>query len=187
MTASPAPKSMSPHVVRYLRGPTREDEQFAFLVGDWHVHASRFSADGSMLAQYEGTWSARYLNGGRMIMDDFKALAPDGTPVSSFVTLRTYCAETRRWEMVGLTAMQSAARLEWHGTWVDGEMRIFAAGVDPAGRDVQTRVRFFDIAPGRFLWASESSIDGGHAWTRTASLVAERVKVETSERQASRP
>lgn len=181
MTADSASSSIPPHVVRYLQGPTEEDRQFAFLAGDWHVQATRFNADGTPLAQYRASWSARYLNEGRMLLDDFKALAPDGKPVSSFVTLRTYSAESRRWEMVGLAAMQPAARVEWHGTWTKGEMQIFAAGRDPSGREVQTRIRFFDITPARFLWTSESSLDGGRTWARTASLVAERVKAEVPE------
>ena len=181
MTASGPSPAMPPHVMRYLQGPADEDRQFDFLVGDWHVHATRFNADGTTLAQYLASWSARYLNAGRMLIDDFKALAPDGGPLSSFVTLRTYSVESRRWEMVGLAAMQPAGRMEWHGTWVNGEMQIFAAGLDPSGREVQTRIRFFDITPGRFLWTSESSVDGGVTWIRTASLVADRVKAEFSE------
>lgn len=180
MSASCTSASIPPHITRYLRGPTAEDRQFAFLVGDWRVQAMRFKHDGAILAQYEATWSARYLNQGRMLMDDFKALAPDGQPTSSFVTLRTYSVESRRWEMAGLAAMQPAARMEWHGTWAHGEMQIFAVGADPSGREVQTKIRFYDITPERFLWTSESSSDAGATWNRTASLVAVRVTVESS-------
>lgn len=166
--------------MRYLRGPTEADRQFDFLVGDWHVHATRLSPEGVPQVQYEARWSAAYLNDGRMLMDDFKALAPDGRVMSSFVTLRTYSAETRRWEMTGMAAMQAAARLVWHGSWTHGEMQIFAAGLNPAGQEVQTKIRFFDITPDRFLWASESSMDGGRSWSPTASLVADRVKAVCS-------
>lgn len=171
-----SPTSIPPRVARYLGGPIREDRQFDFLVGDWTVQATKFNPDGTVLANYAAIWNARHLNDGRMLMDDFKALAPDGRAVSSFVTLRTYSAESGRWEMAGLAAMQPTARMVWHGTWADGEMHIFASGADPSGREVQTRIRFSDIAPERFVWTSESSTDGGATWVRTASLVVTRAK-----------
>jgi hypothetical protein len=166
--------SIPPHVARYLNGPVSDDQQFAFLIGDWDVKATKFSAGGAVLLQYKAIWSAKYLNEGRMVLDDFKALAPDGRPISSFVTLRTYCEQTRRWEMAGLAAMQPAASLEWYGAWAGNEMHINAAGVDPSGQQVKTRIRFSDITPDRFHWESESSFDGGKTWVRTASLVATR-------------
>ena len=173
LNTSASPTAVPPQIARYVNGPLSEDRQFDFLIGDWNVKATKFNPGGAALAHYEALWSARSLNEGRMIVDDFKALAPDGRPISSFVTLRTYCVEMRRWEMVGLTAMQSAGRMEWHGVWVDGEMRIDAVGLDPSGCEVRTRIRFSDISAERFIWASESSVSGG-PWQKTASLVATR-------------
>lgn len=178
--SNPSSPSIPAHVVRYLNGPAGDDRQFAFLIGDWNVDATKFGADGAKPVQYKATWSARYLNEGRMVMDDFKALAPDGRPISSFVTLRTYCEHTRRWEMAGLAAQQTAASMEWHGAWTGSEMQIHAAGVDPSGQHVSSRIRFSDITPDRFLWESESSFDGGKTWARTASLVATRAMVRPS-------
>jgi len=57
----------------------------------------------------------------------------------------------------------------------------FATGPDVASGRVQARIRFSDISTDRFLWASESSIDGGATWTRTASLVASGTQAESSE------
>jgi hypothetical protein len=174
MQSSNSSASIPPDVARYLNGPIRDGQQVAFLIGDWDVDATKFSADGSVLYRYKATWSGKYLNEGRMVMDDFKALAPDGRPISSFVTLRTYSEATQRWEMAGLAAMQAAASLKWHGVWTGDEMQIDAAGVDPAGRPVKTKIRFSKITPERFLWESESSADDGKTWMRTASLVATR-------------
>lgn len=179
--SSTSSASIPPQVARYLNGPVSDGQQFAFLIGDWDVNATKFGADGAILFQYKATWSARYLNEGRMVMDDFKALAPDGRPISSFVTLRTYSEDTRRWEMAGLAAMQPAASLEWHGAWTGDEMRSDAEGVDPSGRPVKTKIRFSDITPERFLWESESSFDGGKTWMRTASLVATRAAARSSD------
>jgi len=165
---------MPPEVARYLGGPPPESRQFDFLVGDWDVAATRYKEDGSPLFQYKATWSARSLNEGRMVMDDFKALAPTGQPISSYVTLRTYCETTRRWEMVGLAAFQPTASAEWFGEFRDGEMLLDASGKDRDGHAVLTKIRFFAIAKDGFSWESKSSRDAGRTWTRTASLVASR-------------
>lgn len=169
------PSSMPPEVAQYLQAPAPASRQFHFLIGDWDVDATRLNPDGSVLLRYRAIWTATYLNEGRMVMDDFKALAPDGRPISSYVTLRTYSEVSRRWEMSGLATLQPAAAIEWHGLWTGTEMLVVATGVDPSGRSIRTKIRFSDITPNGFRWESESSNDGGKTWTRTASLVATRV------------
>jgi hypothetical protein len=171
----PAP-AVPPEVARYLEGPVAESRQFDFLIGDWDVAATRFAADGTVGSQYKATWSARALNEGRMIMDDFKALAPGGQAVSSYVTLRTYSAATRRWEMAGLAAFQPAAIADWHGVWTGEEMQLDAVGTSPDGRRAMTRIRFAHIEADRFVWESKTSSDDGKTWTPTASLVATRAR-----------
>ena len=176
-----------PDVARYLRGVSPEGRQFDFFIGDWDVAATRYKEDGSTLFQYKATWSARYLDEGRMILDDFKALAPTGQAVSSYVTLRTYSEATKRWEMVGLSALQPAGSGEWHGEWKDGEMLLHAQGKDPAGRPVRTEIRFFNIAVNSFHWESMASRDEGKTWVKSAYLVAERADKPTPPTPASSP
>lgn len=175
MQSSTPPSAVPPEVAQYLQAPIPASRQFDFLIGDWDVDAARLNPDGSVLHRYQATWAATYLNEGRMVMDDFKALAPDGQPISSYVTLRTYSEVSGRWEMSGLAAMQPAAALEWHGVWTGTEMLVDATGVDPSGRSIRTKIRFSNITDNGFGWESESSNDGGKTWTRTASLVATRV------------
>lgn len=138
------------------------------------MQATRFNADGAAPTQYAATWRAQALAGGRVVMDEFTALTPDGRPVSCFITLRTYSTDTRRWEMTGLAALQPAGAMQWHGHQAGGEMHLTATGTDPAGRAVHTRICFSEITPQRFAWSSESSLDAGLSWTRTAALVATR-------------
>ena len=176
MQSTSQPPTMPPEVARYLFGPIPASRQFEFLIGDWDVDAKRLSPDGSILFRYRGTWAATYLNEGRMVMDDFKALAPDGRPISSYVTLRTYAEVSGRWEMSGLAALQPAGALEWHGVWTGTEMVIDATGVDSSGRNIRTKIRFSNITRNGFVWESESSADDGKRWTRTASLVATRAQ-----------
>jgi hypothetical protein len=164
-----------PEVARYLKGATTETRQFDFLIGDWNVEGTRFGRDGSALMSYKGIWSARHLNEGRMVLDDFKVMSPTGEVISSFVTLRTYCEVTARWEMQGLAALQPAMPVEWYGHCQDGEMLLEASGKNLQGAMMKTAIRFFDIQPEGFSWESKMSADDGKTWTRTASLKVIRV------------
>lgn len=174
-TTSPAAQ-IPPEVARYLQGPSPQSRQFDFLIGHWTVTASAFAPDGSLLRQYGARWDAQHLNQGRMVMDDFRAQAPNGQDVSSFVTLRTWSETTNRWEITGLAAFQPAMNAQWHGQWENGEMHLQASGNDPSGVMVQTRIRFFAIEPMAFSWESHTSRDGGATWFKTATLRASRVK-----------
>jgi hypothetical protein len=166
--------AIPPEVARYLQGPPPESRQFDFLLGDWDVAATRYGDDGAVLVQYRARWTARSLNGGRMVMDDFQARLPGGEAMSSFVTLRTNSELTHRWEIAGLGAHLPAAIADWHGQWQDGEMRLEAAGKDAQGLPARTRIRFFDIGPDGFSWEIRISRDDGRTWSRSASLKATR-------------
>jgi hypothetical protein len=172
--SDPPARQIPPDVARYLKGVPAEGHQFDFLIGDWNVAATRYKEDGSVVLQYKASWSAQSLNDGRMIMDDFKALAPTGQPISSFVTLRTYSEATGRWELQGLAALQPASPLEWHGSWQEGQMVLNAFGQDTDGMPLRTRIRFSRIRRDSFFWESELTRDGGRSWFRNATLEAIR-------------
>jgi hypothetical protein len=171
---TPAPQ-IPPEVLRYIKEPVAESRQFDFLVGDWNVDATRYGDNGAPVLKYKALWSAMQLNGGRMIMDDFKALGPTGQPVSSFVTLRTYSEVTHRWELAGLQALQPSMPSEWHGVAKDGEMLLDATARTPSGDTVKTKIRFFNIEPDSFSWESAMSLDEGKSWRKTADLRATRI------------
>ncbi len=167
-------RHVPPDIQRYLEGATAQSRQFEFLIGTWNVTATRFKPDGSVLVQYPAVWTAQYLNEGRMVLDDFRALAPNGQAISSYVTLRTYCETSQRWEMSGLAAGQPAVNAQWHGSWTQGEMLLDADGIDPNGQRVQTKIRFFNLTPDSFAWESQSRTDDVQTWKLGASLLATR-------------
>lgn len=174
MTASA--QALPPEIAYYLQGATPESRQFDFIIGDWDVEATKFKSDGSVLLAYKAQWVALHLNEGRIVMDEFKAFAPTGQQISSYVTLRTFSQATHRWEMTGLAAFQPAANMEWNGVWKDGEMQLDAVGNNPQGKRIQTKIRFFNITPQSFAWDSKTSADDGATWVRTAALVARRAQ-----------
>ena len=163
-------------VARYLKGAPPESLQFDFLIGDWDVAATKYKEDGSLLFQYKASWSAQYLNEGRMVMDEFKAYFPTGQEISSYVTLRTYSETIGRWEMTGLSALQSNANARWFGEWKDGEMLLDAVGVNPEGATINNKIRFFNIEKNSFTWESRMSDNSGKTWTKSAFLVASRIQ-----------
>jgi hypothetical protein len=174
MTYQASTRFVPPEVLRYLQAPPPEAKQFDFLIGEWSVEATRYQDDGTPAFNYAASWIAKHLNDGRMVLDDFKTLDPTGTPVSSFVTLRTYSEVTKRWEMAGLQALQPSVAIEWHGTFKDAEMHLDAIATLPGGDRVHTKIRFFEISPASFLWESSASFDQGSTWRKTASLKAMR-------------
>ena len=133
-----------------------------------------YKEDGSVLLQYKANWQARHLNEGRMVMDDFKALAPTGQHFSSYVTLRTYSEANRRWEMAGLAALQPAVQAQWFGAWRDGEMQLTAVGNNPTGGTIHNQIRFFNITELSFSWENRISHNEAASWALSASLQATR-------------
>lgn len=172
---APAPQ-IPPDGLRYISGPSVHAKEFDFLIGDWDVDATRFKDDGTPMFNCKALWCATHLNDGRMVMDDFKALGPNGHPMSSFVTLRTFSEATDRWELAGLQAMQPSMPTEWHGVARDCEMLLDAVTKTPAGDIVKTKIRFFNIAPDSFSWESSMSLDQGESWRKTAELKATRAR-----------
>ena len=165
---------LPPDIARYIQGPGPESLQFDFLIGDWTVEGTRYAPTGEIAMSYTGVWRAEYRHDKRMVVDDFSIHLPDGTEVSSFVTVRSYSPLTNRWEIAGLGAFQTAMQGEWFGAWSDGEMVLQAKARGPDGRDVRNRIRFHDIAAETFHWESLISFDDGATWMKAASLIATR-------------
>lgn len=162
-------------VARYLAGAPRESEQFDFLIGEWSATTTRFASDGSPVVSYEGHWTASWLAARRMLEDRFTALAPDGTEIGFFVTLRTYCESSARWEMTFLTALQPQPVTSFTGTRVGDEMHLLAKGQAADGSEVTARVRFFEIGPDSFRWEQRTSRDDGASWRLESAIEARRI------------
>jgi hypothetical protein len=167
-------EKIPPDVARYLRGVSADSLQFDFLAGEWTVEGTRYGGDGEILQNYIGAWRAEYRHDRRMVIDDFTIHAPSGQEVSAFVTLRTYCDMTKRWEIAGLAPFQPAMRGTWFGHWVDGEMRLTVEAAGPDGKPIRNEIRFYAIKPDGFSWESRTSRDDGRTWIKVASLVATR-------------
>ena len=166
---------LPPEVMRYLEGAVAENLQFDFLIGEWNVEGIRYAPSGEMLVKYGAKWRAQYLHEKRIVFDDFTVFLPSGQEASSFITLRSYCALTKRWEITGLGGLQPALNGEWFGHWRDGEMLLRAKALTSDQKVIHNQIRFFDIEANQFAWESHNSFDDGRNWTKNASLIASRV------------
>jgi len=145
-------------------------------LGDWDARTTRYRADGSEIAGYAGTWSARHLHDRRILLDEFTAHLDDGAEISYMATLRTYCTSTQRWEMTFLIAHQPQLISAFSGVWENGEMRLEGSGSTLSGQPVLATVRFFDITPETFEWENRVSLDGGATWYRDSAISARRIR-----------
>lgn len=163
-------------ILAYRQGVPDATSQFDFLLGEWDARTTRYRADGSPIGSYGGTWRARHIHGGRMLLDEFVARLDDGSEISSMATLRTYSPATERWEMTFLLAHQPQLISSFRGVYEEGEMRLEGAGVTLEGAPVLARVRFFAIEPGSFEWENRVSLDGGDSWYRDSAISARRIE-----------
>lgn len=171
-----APKASPPPfpVARLSGARPKECAQFDFLLGDWDARTTRYAPDGSVALALDGHWHAEHRAGGRILLDEFRAWGPDGATWVHFVTLRTWCPPTQRWEMTFLGAHQPFALSRFCGEQRDGEIHPEAAGRDASGCEGISRVRFHDIARDAFRWEQQLSFDAGRSWVRGSSIRARR-------------
>ncbi len=161
-------------ILAYREGLPEEASQFDFLLGAWNARTTRYRADGSEIGGYDGTWRARHLHEGRMILDEFTARLDDGSEISYMATLRTFSTSTGRWEMTFLIAHQPQLITSFSGVFANGEMKLEGSGRTLTGDPVRARVRFFDVTPKSFEWENHVSLDDGATWYRDSHIAARR-------------
>jgi hypothetical protein len=159
----------------YLKGVPDRWRDFEFMLGTWSAQTFAHADDGSETLAYTGTWIVEALFDGRIIFDRFTGFLPDGRAVSNSVTLRTWCEATGRWEMTFLNSGQPNGLESFTGQRVGDEMHLEATGLDLLGRQVEAKVRFFDIRDEAFVWDQRSRLVGSERWYLDRSIRAQRV------------
>lgn len=140
-------------------------DDFNFMLGEWDADIRRYAPDGTMTADAKGAWSVRSSFGGRVIEDQLTQFDADGKEETAAFSLRTYCEETQRWEMVYFWAAQPASSLlVFVGNRVGDEMHLNLQQSGPNGLVTMAHIRFFDISDDSFSWENNTSIDNGVTW-----------------------
>lgn len=143
------------------------DKDFDYLLGDWE-----FTADSKQYGKFSGFWSAVRVGDGGPILDEYRAVAGDG---SNYVTrtLRAYNGRRNQWELV---STDGASGLQNFGTGhrEGDEMRIEQKfGVGTATPSIW-RIRYYNIQPDRFSWAADRSADDGKTWVTNFQRIEAR-------------
>lgn len=149
---------------------------FDFTLGEWDADVIHYGPGGEVAQELKGSWSARSSFGGKVIEDHFIQQV-DGVDDAAAFTLRTYCQETKRWEMAFLWAGQPATgMLAFVGNRVGKEMHLNLQQMGPEGLVIVVRIRFFDITEDSFSWENSASADNGLTWAPRISLKLHRRK-----------
>lgn len=161
----------------YFSGPQAEIQQFEFILGQWNTTLTAYDLDGKILQEFSGHWKAKHLDGGRIVMDEYESILPNGQVLHGGTTLRTFSPETNQWEMVFLNSMQPNLTNKFIARFHKGEILGDAFGRDLDGIEVHVKVRFYNIASHGFDWEQNGSWDGGETWYRLMRINAVRASV----------
>lgn len=161
--------SFLPHSFAAMEAdPTK---QYDFLKGDWDCQWIQYQ-EGKEASRFNCDWSGKYTLEGTMFQDDFRMYNDNKQLIYAGTTLRTYVKSKKRWDMAFL-ASSSGHWPNFHGVWQENEMYITSQGVDAKGEH-KTRIRFYDIQQGRFIWEMQKSYDDGKTWQLDSEIRAKR-------------
>ena len=157
-----------------LGPPPEQMKEFHFLIGSWSARRKSYSPEGTLLADHPGRLTARYINDGRMIFDDFTKFTEDGEVISYATTVRTFCVETNRWEMQFMFSLQHVHTQSFRGQFIDGEGHFDAIVSATPENAIMAKVRFYDIQKDSFEWSISNTNDGGKTWLIEGRISAKR-------------
>lgn len=130
----------------------RHLRDFDYLMGDW-----TFEAVGLEWGRFNGTWSAFRLPGGE-VLDVYRTVAENGSAGYLTTTVRSFNADTRRWDIVGMetgSGLRNVGMARKIGSELHLEQRLDG--------DIW-RIRYYDITADRFSWIADVSADDGRIW-----------------------
>lgn len=165
-------------IARYVKGAPEESSQFDFFIGRWDCDVTLHAGSAATPAQLTGLWEARWTHERRLLVDDLSVFLPDGTEILGWVNLRTFCADSGCWEIMGQRALEAAAPVRTMGRWREGEMHLAFETPDAAGV-LANRVRFHDITADswRWLWMVRAASAAEEApWVPLATILAKRAE-----------
>lgn len=172
----PENKTQPVSLVRGKLGPIPPQmKEFDFIIGDWDVAIRYYAPDGTVQSEEKAKWHGEHRNGGRMVLDEFTRVDPDGTETSCAITLRTFCPDLEEWEMTFLFSQQPGVPQSFRGKFTDG-VGCFNTVINLSEEtSMIARIYFHDIKPDSFEWKMEQSLDGGKSWIhRQSSSITRR-------------
>jgi hypothetical protein len=142
-------------------GPT----DFDFLDGKWNIRFQSRRTPTEFAPARAGTWSARRIQNGLVIEDEFSLINPTDGSRSLTLTYRVYNRPRKTWEIAGVSAKQGSP---WAPgvSWSDGRDRFVVQTYGTGEGSLITRIRYYQVTADHFLWRADGSTDGGKTWIK---------------------
>ncbi len=169
ITLSSVSQAEEPEALEPKAGP----DAFQFIIGNWQAEVRLPQPDGSLVRQ-TATWSAHQAIEGRIILEEYKALSPEGEVVVMGTNIRKYDAKKERWAMYWVDAL--SGNVIHLGPPDLGGVSISPDGISFKFRfgDVLSRARFDNITKDSFIWHGDASKDNGVTWQMDTIIVEAR-------------
>jgi hypothetical protein len=160
----PAPDTLGANFRHDSLG-TSTPTDFDFLDGKWNIRFQERQRSGAFLPALAGTWSARRIQNGLVIEDEFSLIIPPNGERSLTLTYRVYNQARKTWEIAGVNAKRGGP---WAPgvSWSDGHDRFIVQTYGSGPEALITRIRYYQVTPNHFLWRADGSFDGGKTWLR---------------------
>ena len=149
---------------RHDSAGTSTPTDFDFLDGTWNIRFQARKSPTEFNPARTGTWSARRIQNGLVIEDEFSLANADGSRTLT-LTYRVYDRQRKTWEIAGVNAKEGSP---WApGTsWSNGKDRFVVQTYGGGDHSLITRIRYYQVTPNHFLWRADGSVDGGNTWIR---------------------
>jgi len=145
-----------------MQGPLAEFGQY---IGNWDIHDSQLSKDGSEWTDGAGArWNFVCIGDGTAIQDFWM---PNGGPVGT--NLRTYDSTTESWEIVWAVKPKPGLT---HITASKDDIGNVVMHVKIPLPDPLRRITFFPATAEGWKWKLEFSTDDGASWFEVYRIVA---------------
>jgi hypothetical protein len=134
---------------------------FHFLYGRWALQHRRLKARGVGSGDwdiFEGVSFTQSLMDGLCNVEQHEF--PDG---AQGVAFRSFDVQQRRWSIAWVSSLDGVVQPAVYGRFEAGVGVFLGEDVD-AGRPVQVRFRWDEIAAGAARWRQAFSYDGGETW-----------------------
>jgi len=137
-----------------MQGPLAEFGQY---IGDWDIHDSQLSKDGSEWTDGAGArWNFVCIGDGTAVQDFW---IPNDGPVGT--NLRTYNSETESWDIAW--TIKGVPGLVHIGAKKDAQGNIVMQHISPIPTPLR-RITFFPADADGWKWMLEMSTDDGESW-----------------------
>ena len=137
---------------------------FEFLLGNWTTKNRRRSlaVDGtSEWIEFESRSVVRALWGGAAVLEEYRAVAPEG-PLDG-LSLNLYDPAARQWSQTWATRSRGSPDQPTFGGFREGRGE-FHSHEPVQGRRCCLRIVWSDITPASCRWEQSISDDGGRTW-----------------------